>query len=108
MLAIFKHDGSLELQPLEDDSLAQLQRAVGGYIEAVSTKREDLHLYCHEEGAYVLPVNPHAAKLVLALEGEERPIWPIHGNLVICGCVDCETAPLSDEQVREIQQKSKL
>ena len=50
ILVLIKEPGKLaNLEPLFDNTLEAFQKAVGGYIEAV-TIRDDLVLICNEEG----------------------------------------------------------
>ena len=80
-----------------EDSLASMQRAVGGLVQAVYEPRgRDAALICNEEGKLLgLPLNR-------ALRDEDGEIYDaIAGTFFICGAlVDSENfTSLTDEQV---------
>lgn len=65
MPKIFRADGSVEDMP-KKPTLAQLQKAVGGYIEMVRIPDSAQYLYVNEEGrVHGLPPNLQATALAL-------------------------------------------
>lgn len=71
-----KTDGTIEEVALDkDNSLKQMQDAVGGYIELVRLTDDDVMIVNEEGLIFGLPVNEHASKLA----GQS-----IVGNVLIC------------------------
>lgn len=71
-----KTDGTIEEVALDkDNSLKQMQDAVGGYIELVRLTDDDIMVVNEEGLVFGLPINEHASKLA----GQS-----IVGNVLIC------------------------
>jgi|TARA_R100000084_G_scaffold109145_2_gene74229 hypothetical protein len=71
-----KTDGTIEEVAIDkDNSLKQMQDAVGGYIELVRLTDDDVMIVNEEGLIFGLPVNEHASKLA----GQS-----IVGNVLIC------------------------
>jgi hypothetical protein len=78
-------DGSEELRFVEVDGLDSLQSFVGGCIEAVPTKRDDVTAYVNEEGLiHGLPVNERAERLLVYGNG----YLGLRGDCLLLGPVD--------------------
>ena len=71
-----KTDGTIEEVAIDkDNSLKQMQDAVGGYIELVRLTDDDVMIVNEEGLIFGLPVNEHASKLA----GQT-----IVGNVLMC------------------------
>jgi hypothetical protein len=84
-----------------EGGLAQLQREVGGYIEAV--RLEEFDFYLNEEGKMIgLPLNEVGTLLWESVYGQTDVIM---GNIVVVGKPDDEgyETELSLESAQEIQ-----
>jgi hypothetical protein len=88
---VIKTSGKIERMDM--DSLQDLQKAVGGYIEAISINWEnrELTVYCNEEGrVHELPINM-ACCMWLSQNGMYPALeTPIHGDVVVIGECDDE------------------
>ncbi len=87
--AIILHcDRTVTRLRLADDTtnLVELQRAVGGYIEAIRL-RDDLIMYVNEEGGLMgLPLNPAAQGLLTTMGVRVRTMGPmLQGDVVLVG-----------------------
>ena len=88
---VIKTNGQVEHRDM--DSLEDLQKAVGGYIEAININWENraLTVYCNEEGrVHELPINM-ACCIWLSKNGMYPALeTPIHGDVVVIGECDDE------------------
>ena len=88
---VIKTSGKIERMDM--DSLQDLQKAVGGYIEAININWENraLTVYCNEEGrVHELPINM-ACCIWLSKNGMYPALeTPIHGDVVVIGECDDE------------------
>lgn len=88
-----------------DGSLANLQREVGGYVEAQAHREGDIWL--HDEGRLIdLPVNPRINHWMLkdsqrAKAGQVAEQMVMYGDVVFTGPADAkgDITPVSDELV---------
>jgi len=97
-------DFTTEILDLETESLAQLQEAVGGLIQAVDL-REDLTLWCNEEGKLINGMEPN----VIGTHLWEKSFGMtdiIMGDIVLTGPSDeeGETLPLAQTWVTQVQE----
>jgi hypothetical protein len=97
-------DFTTEILDLETDSLTQLQEAVGGLIQAVDL-REDLTLWCNEEGKLINGMEPN----VIGTHLWEKSFGMtdiIMGDIVLTGPSDeeGETLPLAQTWVTQVQE----
>lgn len=93
-------DKNVEIVDLDapEGSLKVLQKAVGGWIEAVDIS-DTLTMWCNEEGKLLgMPTNAFATKL--SAEVIQTNDW-IAGDVVLTGGVDDEgdTVGLTEEQL---------
>jgi len=98
---LIKADGVCEV--FHYDELESLQKAVGGYIEAISC--DNLSFFLNEEGKLNnLPMNPLATLLVKHRIGQHDYIA---GDVVVLGDVDedGETLGLSFEEMSDLLTK---
>ena len=88
---VIKTNGQVESMDMA--SLEDLQKAVGGYIEAININWENraLTVYCNEEGrVHELPINM-ACCIWLSKNGMYPALeTPIHGDVVVIGECDDE------------------
>jgi hypothetical protein len=88
---VIKTNGQVEHRDM--GSLGDLQKAVGGYIEAVGVNwmNRALTVYCNEEGrVHELPINM-ACCMWLSKNGMYPALeTPIHGDVVVIGGYDDE------------------
>ena len=87
---------------LTNDALKPLQKAVGGYVEAIELA-DDMTIWCNDEGKLNgLPHNPYAQHFWDAAFGRHTDY--IVGDIVLTGGVDDdgETIGLDDWQVELI------
>jgi len=88
---VIKTSGKIERMDM--DSLQDLQKAVGGYIEAigVDSDKYGVTVYCNEEGrVHELPINM-ACCIWLSKNGMYPALeTPIHGDVVVIGECDDE------------------
>jgi len=88
---VIKTNGQVERKDM--GSLEDLQKAVGGYIEAIGVNWTDsiknITVYCNEEGrVHELPINM-ACCMWLSQNGMYPALeTPIHGDVVVIG--DCD------------------
>lgn len=86
---LIKTTGEIEAfdyDPRNSASLAQLQEAVGGFIESAPTRARELTLYCNEEGKiHKLAKNQLATELLF-----ESAFDYIAGDAVVVGAPDGE------------------
>jgi hypothetical protein len=97
-------DFTTEILDLETDSLTQLQEAVGGLIQAVDL-REDLTLWCNEEGKLINGMEPN----IIGTHLWEKSFGMtdiIMGDIVLTGPSDeeGETLPLAQTWVTQVQE----
>lgn len=96
-------DFSTEILDLEAESYEQLSGAVGGLIQAVDLK-EDLTLWCNEEGKLINGMEPNliATHLWARSFGNTDVIM---GNVVFTGGADSEgeDVALSPEWITELE-----
>lgn len=102
-------------QPFEYDGLADLQRAIGGYVDAASWAFDDpaVTVYVHDEGKFTCEPN---RSIRATHEGARWDGTPIHvgdlldvlfGPIVVCG-FDPETGEdvdLTDEQADMVMER---
>ena len=83
-----------------EDTLAALQQAVGGYIEATYPFKDDVALICNEEGKLNgLPFNR-------ALRDEDGKIYDIvAGTFLIAGLREDNFGSLSSEQIEKYKEQ---
>jgi hypothetical protein len=97
--------GTIEIDP--ENSLKELQAAVGGYIETV-LELEDLIVFANEEGLLMgLPVAPYATLLVNTLRYQNNmpALGMLVGDVIIVGRdEEGEIAELSDEWIVSMSQ----
>ena len=81
-------------------SLENMQKIVGGLIQAVYPWEDKVALICNDEGKLLeLPPNR-------ALEDENGDIYDIvHGTFFICGLTEDNFGPLTGEQARLYSKK---
>ena len=89
---VIKTNGQVERKDM--GSLEDLQKAVGGYIEAIGVNWTDsirITVYCNEEGrVHELPINM-ACCMWLSKNGMYPALeTPIHGDVVVIGECDDE------------------
>ena len=78
------------------NSLEALQKAVGGYIQAVYPWEDEAALICNEEGK-LEGMTPNRA-----LRDEEGEVYDIvHGTFLIVGLTEEDFGSLTDEQVKK-------
>lgn len=105
-----KTDGTIH--DTEADTLEQMQKGVGGYIEVV-TQGEiagtpyNWVLYGNEEGMLLdLPVNPVARMLVAVAHQVDSPeIQELHGNFVLRVEDENENTAPVPEELRQVVEK---
>lgn len=86
---IIPHDGQLAIRQETFASLHDYQKAVGGYIEAVSIEQPAMVLFANEEGKIQgLPVNRPATFLWWLLVPQARHRDVLRGNVVLVGPAD--------------------
>ena len=92
--------GALPRQTEIQDSLAAMQQAVGGPIQAIYPFPEPVALICHEEGKLIgLPLNR-------ALRDGDGDIYDIvAGKFFICGLGDENFASLPKELQQKYEEK---
>lgn len=98
-----------EVQPF-DGEYAELNEAVGGYIEAVPVITKHVTMYCAEEGKLMgFPPNAHATHVWMFLGGVFNVLTGDHivGNVVLVGGVDAngdnrDLAPWVADRIRWI------
>jgi len=102
---IIKTSGQPEVVDLDqqDNELAYLQGVVGGYIEAVDV-RDDMTLWCNEEGKIMGLVPNYNAMEKTSAHDVLMPGDIIAGNVIITGGTgdEGETLGLSEAQVLEL------
>lgn len=82
-------------------SLEELQKTVGGYIQAIYPFEEPVALICNEEGKLLgLPLN---RALRTEPDGEVYEI--IAGTFFICGCEGSSFGSLNNEQLKRYTEK---
>ena len=103
---IVKANGEIETKNL--DTLASLQDAVGGHIEAIGLSNKNLgHAsgYVNEEGKLIgLPINKVATLLWMVVNGYKELHDVLVGDVIFTGEVDEEgnTRDISDAYVKFI------
>jgi len=88
---VIKTNGQVERRDM--DSLEDLQKAVGGYIEAIGVNWtdsiKDITVYCNEEGrVHELPINMACCMWLSQNNMYPALETPIHGDVVVIG--DCD------------------
>lgn len=86
---------------LKDNSLEQLQQAVGGYVQAVDLS-DELTLWCNEEGK-MMNLNHNAMAQALWDKAFGADTDYIVGDIVLTGGTDenGETISLSENQISQ-------
>lgn len=101
---IIRTDGTTETIDLSTDELAQLQGAVGGWVEAIDLN-DSLTMWVNEEGKLTgLPHNPGAQRYWDSAFGPGTDF--IVGNAVLTGGIDGEgdTIGLDDATVQALSE----
>jgi hypothetical protein len=83
---VIPHDTELPLAEEPFGSLADYQKAVGGYVEIVHISSPRLSMYANEEGkVYGLPINRRATCLWWLVSPESRGRDVLVGDIVLIG-----------------------
>lgn len=93
--------GEATIIDLNEGSLEKLQKAVGGYVQAIDLS-DTMSMWCNEEGKMMsLPHNPFGQAFWEKVYGRTDYIV---GDIVLTGGTDKdgETMGLNDEQMKEI------
>jgi hypothetical protein len=94
-----------KVEDVEINGLEDMQKCVGGLIEALSIDemKHSVSVYINEEGLInELPINMPAC--LWLLRNDKWPAFtnPIHGDVLVMGCIDDEGETLSvPENVRK-------
>ena len=104
-------DFTTEILDIEEDSLKKLQGAVGGWVQAVDL-RDDLTLWCNEEGKLVEGMMPNVIGTHL-YEKNFGVLDVIMGDIVFTGGTDDEGDNLSlprpwQLQLEELAEKLRI
>lgn len=100
MKAIVLNSGKLEVKEIED-SLEELQKIVGGYIEIPLLggvfKKNNIDTIINEEGKYIEGLNP---EIVLIDRNTKKILDIVYGNCVfVSHDIKGNTIALNDEQI---------
>ena len=99
-------DDRVRFEDIEDDTLPQLQRLVGGHFDLFKfgTERGDVDAWVHDEGLLIgLPVN-HLAAAIVEHESGHRLASPLVGPVVLTCADGPETTALSYALVERFEQ----